>query len=124
VARSYNYNSGTRVTLAEGHGGRQRRFETANALPYHLVPNRMALSKVTVFDRTGVAQVAVDEEGQAKPCVLGVRWVNPVTFETIRVRGGKRTGPAGEVLQELSPTIDLSPFANNRRDKGKEGKAG
>jgi len=84
----------------------------------------MALRKVTVFDRTGVAQIAVDEEGQAKPCVLGVRWVNPVTFETIRVRGGKRTGPAGEVLQELRPTIDLSPFANNPQDKKKEGKAG
>lgn len=84
----------------------------------------MALRKVTVFDRTGVAQVAVAEEGQAKPCVLGVRWVNPVTFETIRVRGGRRTGPAGEVLQEVSPTIDMSPFANNRRDKKKERKGG
>ncbi len=83
----------------------------------------MALRKVTFFDREGVAQTPVDEEGQAKPCVLGVRWTNPVTFETIRVRGGKCTGPAGEVLQEVSPTTDLSAFGNNR-DKKKAGKAG
>lgn len=69
------------------------------------------LRKITVFDREGVGQVAVDEEGQAKPCVLGVRWVNPATFETIRVRGGKRTGPKGEILQEVKPTADLGPFA-------------
>jgi len=84
----------------------------------------MALRKVTVFDNEGFAEVPVEEEGQAKPCVLGVRWVNPDTFETIRVRGGKRTGPAGEVLREISPTTDLSPFANNLRDKKKAGKVG
>jgi hypothetical protein len=70
----------------------------------------MSLRKVTLFDHEGVAEVPVDEEGQAKPCVLGVRWVNPTTFETIRVRGGKRTDPKGEVLEELKPTTDLSPF--------------
>jgi len=81
----------------------------------------MPVRKVTVFDKEGVAQVAVDEEGQAKPCVLGVRWVNPATFETIRVRGGKRTGPKGETLQEIEPTTDLSPFAINARSKDKKG---
>ena len=49
---------------------------------------------------------------QAKPNVYGVRWVNPETFETIRVRGGARTGPHGEVLQKIDPTLDLTAFAN------------
>lgn len=83
----------------------------------------MGLRKVTFFDREGIAQVPDEEEGQAKPCVLGVRWVNPVTFETIRVRGGKRTNPAGEVIEEINPTTDLGPFADSR-DKKPAGKAG
>ena len=70
----------------------------------------MALRKVTLFDKEGTTLVPVDEDGQAKPAVMGVRWVNPDTFETIRVRGGKRTGPKNEVLQEIPPTRDLSPF--------------
>ncbi len=70
----------------------------------------MSLRKVTFFDHEGPALELDDEEGQAKPCVLGVRWVNPTTFETIRARGGKRTGPKGEVLEEIKPTADLSPF--------------
>jgi len=70
----------------------------------------MALRKVTVFDHVGSGLEPVDEEGQAKPAVLGVRWVNPDTFETIRIRGGHRTGPKGEILQDITPTRDLSPF--------------
>lgn len=70
----------------------------------------MGLRKVTLFDKDGVAIVPVDEDGQAKPCVLGVRWVNPDTFETIRARGGIRTGPKNEVLEKVEPTLDLSPF--------------
>jgi hypothetical protein len=71
----------------------------------------MALRKVTLFDAQGPAEKPVDEMGQAKPCVLGTRWVNPTTFETIRVRGGRRTGPRGETLEEIKPTLDLSdPF--------------
>jgi len=70
----------------------------------------MALRKVTFFDHPGVALEPVEEDGQAKPCVFGVRWVNPDTFETIRARGGRRTGPNGEVVKEISPTRDLSPF--------------
>ncbi len=72
----------------------------------------MPLRKVTLFDRDGIANENYDEEGQAKPCVLGVRWVNPDTFETIRARGGKRTGPRNEVLQEIPPTDDLTAFAS------------
>jgi hypothetical protein len=71
----------------------------------------MGLRKVTFFDKRGTAEVGVDEDGQAKPCVLGVRWVNPDTFETIRVVGGKRTGPKGELLKEIPPTLDTSAFA-------------
>src|SRR5260370_35427056 len=71
----------------------------------------MSLRKVTMFDKEGVALVPVDEDGQAKPAVLGVRWVNPDTYETIRVRGGKRTGPKNEVLMEIPPTLDISAFA-------------
>ncbi len=71
----------------------------------------MSLRKVTLFDKEGSAVEPVDEDGQAKPAVMGVRWVNPDSFETIRVRGGKRTGPKSEVLQEIPPMLDLSPFA-------------
>ena len=71
----------------------------------------MGLRKVTLFDKKGTTLVAVDEDGQAKPAVLGVRWVNTDTFETIRVRGGRRTGPKNEVLMDVPPTLDVSPFA-------------
>jgi hypothetical protein len=71
----------------------------------------MGLRKVTLFDKEGRAIVPVDEDGQAKPAVLGVRWTNPDSFETIRVRGGKRTGPRNEVLMEVRPTLDTSAFA-------------
>jgi hypothetical protein len=71
----------------------------------------MGLRKVTLFDKEGTTLVPVDEDGQAKPAVMGVRWVNPDTFETIRVVGGKRTGPKNEVLMEIPPTLDTSAFA-------------
>ena len=77
----------------------------------------MALKKVTYFDKPGVALRPEDEEGQAKPNVYGVRWVNADTFETIRVRGGARTGPHGEVLQKVAPTLDLTAFATQDLDK-------
>ena len=75
-----------------------------------MILSSMALRKVTYFDKAGIAAVPVDEEGQAKPCVLGVRWVNPDTFETIRVRGGTRTGPHNEIIRKIDPTLDLTPF--------------
>jgi hypothetical protein len=67
----------------------------------------MSLRKVTLFDHEGPTLVPVDEDGQAKPAVLGVRWVNPDTLETIYLRGGKRTNPKGETLQEMPPTLDI-----------------
>ena len=71
----------------------------------------MSLRKVTLFDKQGTTLVPVDEDGQAKPAVMGVRWVNSDTFETIRVRGGKRTGPRNEVLMEVPATPDTGAFA-------------
>ena len=67
----------------------------------------MALRKVTCFDHWGPTLEPVDEDGQAKPAVLGVRWVNPDTLETIYLRGGKRTDPKGETLQEMAPTLHM-----------------
>ena len=67
----------------------------------------MALRKVTFFDHHGRNYEPVDEEGQAKPAVLGVRWVNPDTIETIYLRGGKRTDPKGNVIREIPPTLDM-----------------
>src|SRR5277367_3584371 len=71
----------------------------------------MALRKVTMFDKEGTTLVPTEEDGQAKPAVMGVRWVNPDTFETIRVVGGKRTGPKNEVLMEVQPKLDSRAFA-------------
>jgi hypothetical protein len=71
----------------------------------------MGLRKVAFFDKEGTTLVPVDEDGQAKPAVMGVRWTNPDTFETIRVVGGKRTGPKNEVLMNVPPTLDTSAFA-------------
>src|ERR1700722_14969161 len=71
----------------------------------------MGLRKVTFFDKEGTTLVPVEEDGQAKPAVMGVRWTNPDTFETIRVVGGKRTGPKNEVLMDVPPPFDTSAFA-------------
>jgi hypothetical protein len=79
----------------------------------------MSLRKVTLFDKEGSAVVPTPEDGQAKPAVMGVRWVNPHTFETIRVRGGKRTGPKSEVLEDIPPTLDVSPFAIDHLEKAR-----
>ena len=84
----------------------------------------MALRKVTRFDKVGIAVDPSDEEGQAKPAVMGVRWTNPTTLETIRIRGGKRTGPHSEVLMDIPPTTDVSPFLiehlKYEKDSGKK----
>jgi hypothetical protein len=61
---------------------------------------------VTNFARAGFpSHEQIDEEGQAKPCVYGVRWVNPDTIETIRKYGGKRTDPKGDPIPELTPEV-------------------
>jgi hypothetical protein len=70
----------------------------------------MSLRKVTFFDRPGRSLCDVDEEGQAKPSVFGVNWVNLDTFKTIRVRGGVRTDPFGNPISDVAPTVSTSPF--------------
>lgn len=55
---------------------------------------------VSNFSRAGFPSTeAIDEDGQAKPCVYGVPWVNPDTLATLRKHGSRRTGPKGEALE-------------------------
>ncbi len=82
----------------------------------------MSLRKVTLFDHQGLGYEPVDEEGQAKPAVLGVRWVNPDTLETIYLRGGKRTDPKGKVLGELRPTLHMPKVRIEGHSKSDVGK--
>ncbi|HVN86999.1 MAG TPA: hypothetical protein VMW17_19385 [Candidatus Binatia bacterium] len=64
----------------------------------------MAKRMVTNFARAGFPSYEqIDEEGQAKPCVYGVPWVNPDTIATIRRHGGTRTDAKGHPLPEPSP---------------------
>jgi hypothetical protein len=59
----------------------------------------MAKRMVTNFSRAGFPSYErIDEDGQAKPCVYGVPWVNPDTIETLHKRKIKRTGPKGEQI--------------------------
>lgn len=59
----------------------------------------MGKRMVSNFSRTGFpSSEAIDEDGQAKPCVYGVAWVNPDTLATLRKHGGTRTGPKGEPI--------------------------
>jgi hypothetical protein len=57
----------------------------------------MAKRMVTNFSRAGYPSYErIDEEGQAKPAIYGVRWVNPDTVSTLKRHGERRTGPRGE----------------------------
>lgn len=57
----------------------------------------MGKRMVTNFSRAGYPSYErIDEEGQAKPAIYGVPWVNPDTEATIKKHGGGRTGPRGE----------------------------
>ena len=49
------------------------------------------------FGKEGFPQYEeVEEEGMAKPCAMGLPWVNPDTARTLELRQVKRTGPKGE----------------------------
>ncbi len=64
----------------------------------------MSKRMVTNFARAGFPSYEkIEEEGQAKPCVYGVPWVNPDTVETIRRHGGQRTDSKGNPLPSPSP---------------------
>jgi hypothetical protein len=59
----------------------------------------MAKRMMVDFHRHRFPQfVAEEEDGMAKPCAVGIEWVNPDTLRTIGKLGIKRTGPRGEPL--------------------------
>jgi hypothetical protein len=60
----------------------------------------MGKRMATNFSRAGFpSHEAIDEDGQAKPCVYGVPWVNPDTLATLGTRPAVRTGPKGEPIE-------------------------
>lgn len=64
----------------------------------------MAKRMVSSFSRQGYpSHQTIDDDGQAKPCVFGVPWVNPDTLRTIKRHAGKRTGPKGEPFEGVAP---------------------
>ncbi len=53
------------------------------------------------FTKAGFPQYEeVEEEGMAKPCAMGIPWVNVDTLSTLARRHVRRTGPKGEPLKE------------------------
>jgi hypothetical protein len=51
------------------------------------------------FAKAGFPQYdEVEEEGMAKPCAMGIPWVNVDTLKTLDRRRIRRTGPKGEPL--------------------------
>lgn len=74
----------------------------------------MAKRMVTNFSRAAYPTYErIDEEGQAKPAIYGVRWVNPDTVATLKKYGERRTGPRGE--QWMGP-----PTRAGERDRNPE----
>ena len=54
------------------------------------------------FGKVGFPQYEeVEEEGMAKPCAMGLPWVNTDTVKTLELRQISRTGPKGENLETL-----------------------
>ena len=51
------------------------------------------------FDKPQGA-VRIDEEGQAKPCAMGVHWVNADTLKTLAKRRIRRTDAKGRPLDK------------------------
>lgn len=52
------------------------------------------------FGKVGFPQYEeVEEEGMAKPCAMGLPWVNQDTVRTLELRQISRTGPKGETLE-------------------------
>ena len=52
------------------------------------------------FGKAGFPQYEeVEEEGMAKPCAMGLPWVNPDTVRTLELRRVRQTGPKGEALE-------------------------
>ncbi len=61
----------------------------------------MGKRRMINFTKAGFPQYEeVEEEGMAKPCAMGIPWVNVDTLSTLARRGIRRTGPKGEPLEE------------------------
>lgn len=76
----------------------------------------MAKRMMVDFQRDGYPQfVPEEEEGAAKPCAVGIPWVNPHTLQTIRKCNIQRTGPRGEPLDESRGRQDE---ARSRKEGG------
>jgi hypothetical protein len=59
----------------------------------------MGKRKMINFAKPGSTQYEdVEEEGMAKPCAMGIPWVNVDTLSTLERRKIGRTGPKGETL--------------------------
>lgn len=54
----------------------------------------------------------VEEEGMAKPCAMGLPWVNPDTVRTLELRQVRRTGPKGETLATAETPQEAAPESN------------
>ena len=62
------------------------------------------------FGKEGFPQYEeVEEEGMAKPCAMGLPWVNNDTAKTMGLRRIQRTGPKGEELTEDVPPQETKP---------------
>jgi hypothetical protein len=61
----------------------------------------MGKRKMVDFSKAGFPQYdEVEEEGMAKPCAMGIPWVNVDTLKTLDRRRVRRTGPKGEPWEE------------------------
>ncbi len=65
------------------------------------------------FSKVGFPQYEeVEEEGMAKPCAMGLPWVNLDTVKTLELRQISRTGPKGETLENLESRDDKASASN------------
>ncbi len=61
------------------------------------------------FSKVGFPQYEeVEEEGMAKPCAMGLPWVNQDTVKTLELRQISRTGPKGETLESRDEEASAS----------------
>jgi hypothetical protein len=64
----------------------------------------MAKRMMVDFQRRGFPQyVSEEEEGAAKPCAVGIEWVNPDSLRTIAKRHVARTDPWGRRVEGERP---------------------
>ena len=65
------------------------------------------------FGKVGFPQYEeVEEEGMAKPCAMGLPWVNQDTVKTLELRQISRTGPKGEALETLESRDEKASASN------------